>query len=303
MADFRRRNWVMRPKTPMAPRLIDEQIIPSSGWTDFSEFHCLLVDLPGFKKDDIKLNVDESGTIVVKGRRKIGEEKQVHFEKTFDVPEDGDIKSVSMVFDGDTLRVSVPKVAKTEKIKPNDDLGASSRNINEKDAEEYSPPALSSSSDNKPEEFKTLASANSITNEKPEEYQKEQMTEKQDEVQKEQMTEKQDQVEKDKNDCDQGKEKESESPTEENTEKKNECQRKQNDQGKEKEPESPVEENTEKPNECQKEQNDQGEKKESSKTSVMGKIIENKGILIASIISFTLGVLLSNKIHPSSPPK
>ncbi|KAL2922472.1 15.4 kDa class V heat shock protein [Bienertia sinuspersici] len=154
MADFRRRIWTARSRPTTAPRLIDEEITPSSGWTQSPDIHCLLVDLPGFEKDEIKLIIDESGSIVVSGRTRIGAEKQVHFEKSFSVPEDGDIKRMSTIFQGDTLKVSVPKVVKKIKEEPLKTNGASisSSNAKEEEREDPKKPTLNSSKDTKEEE-------------------------------------------------------------------------------------------------------------------------------------------------------
>ncbi|XP_021733789.1 18.1 kDa class I heat shock protein-like [Chenopodium quinoa] len=131
MADFPRRRWTTSKIAVPRRGRVDEEINPSSGWTnDFPGFHCLLVDLPGFEKDDIKLNFDEPGIIEVSGRRKVDDEKQEHFKKTFNVPEDGDVENGEMIFEGGTLRVRIPKAAKNGTSKPSSADGASTKNIN-----------------------------------------------------------------------------------------------------------------------------------------------------------------------------
>ncbi|XP_021733790.1 uncharacterized protein LOC110700545 [Chenopodium quinoa] len=116
MADFTRRRWTT-PKMAVPLRgPVDEEINPPSGWINEFRFHCLLVVLPGFEKGDIKLNVDESGIIEVTGRRKVNDEKQEHFKKTFNVPEDGDVKNIELIFDDGTLRVRIPGMV--EEINP-----------------------------------------------------------------------------------------------------------------------------------------------------------------------------------------
>ncbi|KAI9117313.1 hypothetical protein K1719_011479 [Acacia pycnantha] len=57
-------------RTSSRPPLV-EQIVPNSGWTEDPSCHYLLVDLPGFKKEEVKLQVEGSGYITVRGERQI----------------------------------------------------------------------------------------------------------------------------------------------------------------------------------------------------------------------------------------
>ncbi|XP_054792969.1 inactive protein RESTRICTED TEV MOVEMENT 2-like [Prosopis cineraria] len=88
---------------------IVEQIVPNSGWTEDSTGHYLLVDLPGFKKEEVKLQVEGSGYIIVRGERQVNEEKRVHFELIFPVPKDSDTDKIAGKFDGEILYVTITK--------------------------------------------------------------------------------------------------------------------------------------------------------------------------------------------------
>ncbi|KAL1373320.1 hypothetical protein HN51_003302 [Arachis hypogaea] len=89
-----------------------EEIVPSSGWTEDSAGHYLLVDLPEFKKEEVKLQIDSYGRIIVKGERHPNERKRVRFHLTFPVPVDSDTDKVAGRFDAGILYVTVPKVNK-----------------------------------------------------------------------------------------------------------------------------------------------------------------------------------------------
>ncbi|GAB4845520.1 hypothetical protein Ancab_038925 [Ancistrocladus abbreviatus] len=89
-----------------------QEIVPSCGLTEDDKFHYLLIDLPDFRKDDIKLEVDNSGKLTVSGRRLLGQDKYIHFKKTFKLLKNSDIKKVSMKFNGEVLHVSVAKLTK-----------------------------------------------------------------------------------------------------------------------------------------------------------------------------------------------
>ncbi|KAI5416803.1 uncharacterized protein LOC127073831 [Lathyrus oleraceus] len=86
-----------------------EEIVPNSGWSEDSTSHYLLVDLPEFKKEDVKLQVDSSGRIVVKGERQASEQKRVRFHLSFPAPSDSEVDKIAGKFDGGILYVTLPK--------------------------------------------------------------------------------------------------------------------------------------------------------------------------------------------------
>ncbi|KAG6635388.1 hypothetical protein I3843_11G038800 [Carya illinoinensis] len=92
-----------------------EEFVPSSCWMEGPRSHSLAVDLPGFKKDELKLQVTCSGDLVLSGERKVHEEKTVHVEKTFEVPKNADIDKTTGKFSGGILSVTVPKQVVDEK--------------------------------------------------------------------------------------------------------------------------------------------------------------------------------------------
>ncbi|KAF5476950.1 hypothetical protein F2P56_003637 [Juglans regia] len=92
-----------------------EQIVPSSGWTEDPSTHYLLVNLPGFKKDELKLQVTGSGDLMISGERKVDEEKIVYFEQTFEVPKNTDMDKTTGKFSAEILYVTIPKQVVEEK--------------------------------------------------------------------------------------------------------------------------------------------------------------------------------------------
>ncbi|KAG5039480.1 hypothetical protein JHK85_011956 [Glycine max] len=93
-----------RARTPVV-----EEIVPNSGWTEDSAGHYLLVDLPDFRKEEMKLQVNSYGRIVVSGERNLNEWKHVHFRLTFPAPLNSDMDKIAGKFDGGILYVTVPK--------------------------------------------------------------------------------------------------------------------------------------------------------------------------------------------------
>ncbi|CBI15268.3 unnamed protein product, partial [Vitis vinifera] len=48
-----------------------QDIVPSSGWSEDEKCHYLLVDLPGFKREEVKLQVDyQTNQLMASGERR-----------------------------------------------------------------------------------------------------------------------------------------------------------------------------------------------------------------------------------------
>ncbi len=87
------------------------------------------VDLPGVKKEDINIQVEDN-TLVISGERKIKEEMKEEnyykiesnfgsFSRSFSLPEEADIENIHAESTDGVLEVVVPKLesAKVEKVK------------------------------------------------------------------------------------------------------------------------------------------------------------------------------------------
>ncbi|KAJ7956348.1 inactive protein RESTRICTED TEV MOVEMENT 2-like [Quillaja saponaria] len=119
---------------------IVEEFIPDSGWTEDTNGHYLLVDLPGFTKDDVKLRVDNTGHVIISGERKVNEDKSIHFEQTFEVPSNSDIDKITGKIDSEILYVTFPKQAEEEIIEsteaPKEEANIGRENLQENEVEE-----------------------------------------------------------------------------------------------------------------------------------------------------------------------
>ncbi|XP_024970768.1 inactive protein RESTRICTED TEV MOVEMENT 2-like [Cynara cardunculus var. scolymus] len=106
-------------RAPFADRkssssLAFEEFVPPSAWTEDSTCHYLLVDLPGFKRHELKLQVDNQTRIVVSGERQVRENKYKRFEQSFELPKNADIEKITGKLDGEILYISVPKKVEQE---------------------------------------------------------------------------------------------------------------------------------------------------------------------------------------------
>ncbi|KAK2663968.1 hypothetical protein Ddye_002554 [Dipteronia dyeriana] len=104
---------------PLSHNPIVRDFVPSSGWTEDSNGHYLLVDLPDFKKEEVKLQVDTSGHVTVNGERLTSDNRYIlRFQKTLALPQDSDINRILGKFEGGILYVTVPRLVTVQRQEP-----------------------------------------------------------------------------------------------------------------------------------------------------------------------------------------
>ncbi|GMY15677.1 17.8 kDa class I heat shock protein [Fagus crenata] len=113
-----------------------EEYVPYSGWSEDANGRYLIIDLPEFKRDDLRLQVDSSGHITVTGERLANDGKRIYFEQTFNLPENSDTDNITGKIDGEILYVTVPKQVAEEtrehEFVNNDVCGSEQENVHEK---------------------------------------------------------------------------------------------------------------------------------------------------------------------------
>ncbi|KAJ4749827.1 hypothetical protein LUZ62_033610 [Rhynchospora pubera] len=80
--------------------------------TELQEVHdkfIFLVNLPGFRKEDFRVQVDALGKLSVKGQKKIDDNRCKRFNSVFQLPPDSDIEKIRGKFEGDVLTLTLPK--------------------------------------------------------------------------------------------------------------------------------------------------------------------------------------------------
>ncbi|WOG99546.1 hypothetical protein DCAR_0518899 [Daucus carota subsp. sativus] len=94
-----------------------EELVPPSGWSQDSDSHYLVLDLPGFKKEEVRLQVNNRGEIITSGERQtVGDRLIIRFSQTFKIPENSITEKITGKFEGEVLYVTVPKLKKDKDI-------------------------------------------------------------------------------------------------------------------------------------------------------------------------------------------
>jgi len=102
----------------------DLAFIPSVNTREADDAYFIEVDLPGVKKEDIDIKVDEN-VLTISGVRKLKEEQKEEefykvesmygkFERSFSLPEDADVDNIEAHSENGVLEIKIPKVQKVE---------------------------------------------------------------------------------------------------------------------------------------------------------------------------------------------
>ena len=100
---------------------------PSVNTREDEKAYYIEVDLPGVKKEDIKVDVKDN-TLTISGERKLKEEVKEEdyykiettigkFTRTFTLPEDADVEHIDAKSENGVLEIIIPKVKKEESVK------------------------------------------------------------------------------------------------------------------------------------------------------------------------------------------
>jgi HSP20 family molecular chaperone IbpA len=76
-----------------------------------------MIDLPGYKKDTIKLSFQGTGKLTINAMRKLDYMTR-SYERTLDLPTPGDQKTTTATYEDGVLTVKVPKVAAKDVVIP-----------------------------------------------------------------------------------------------------------------------------------------------------------------------------------------
>ncbi|XP_058105809.1 inactive protein RESTRICTED TEV MOVEMENT 2-like [Magnolia sinica] len=88
-----------------------EDFQPSFDWKQEDGSDILVVNLPGFKKEQLKVQLNNLGKLTVNGERPVGSNKWSRFRKDFQVPENSNVNEIRARYENGALYVTMPKLA------------------------------------------------------------------------------------------------------------------------------------------------------------------------------------------------
>ena len=102
----------------------DLAFIPSVNTREADDAYYIEVDLPGVKKEDISIDVNED-VLTISGERKVKEEhkddtfykvesRYGKFERSFTLPEDANSDKIEATSKNGVLEIKIPKIVKVE---------------------------------------------------------------------------------------------------------------------------------------------------------------------------------------------
>ncbi|KAL0920886.1 hypothetical protein M5K25_007901 [Dendrobium thyrsiflorum] len=83
---------------------------PSFEWLQDPCNYILQIQLPGFKKDDIKVQIDSTGKLTVRGTM----QKPASFEQSYSIPTGSNVDKISGKYENNYLILTIPKSATVE---------------------------------------------------------------------------------------------------------------------------------------------------------------------------------------------
>nr|GMC72113.1 inactive protein RESTRICTED TEV MOVEMENT 2-like [Ipomoea batatas] len=91
--------------------VIYEEIVPDFEWIEDPTNHWLGLEVPGFRREEVKLEVNTYGLIKIGGERKMSEIKYIWFEQTFQAPQNSKPEDCRVGLEEGIFYVQIPKKA------------------------------------------------------------------------------------------------------------------------------------------------------------------------------------------------
>ncbi|XP_043718041.1 inactive protein RESTRICTED TEV MOVEMENT 2-like [Telopea speciosissima] len=87
---------------------VDSNFDPSSEWIQEEGSDTLAINLPGFKKEEIRVQLNAPQNLKITGERNLGDNKWSRFEKNVKIPDNCDVNGLKAKFDNGFLYIIMP---------------------------------------------------------------------------------------------------------------------------------------------------------------------------------------------------
>ncbi|KAI5433575.1 hypothetical protein KIW84_020750 [Lathyrus oleraceus] len=104
-------------KTREADRIYDE-FEPPFDWDHDDTSDTVILMIPGFKKEQLRVQVTSTRVLRVSGERQMNEKNWRRFRKEFSLPSHSDTSKISAKFEAGILYVTLPKLINQQNIAP-----------------------------------------------------------------------------------------------------------------------------------------------------------------------------------------
>lgn len=100
-----------------APRSYQD-FVPPSDWIREQGFDKLVMELPGFRKEQLKIQLDNFGNLRTTGERPLNGNRWQRFRKEFRIPDNCNANEIRAKFENGVLTVTLPKLTTTPSEPP-----------------------------------------------------------------------------------------------------------------------------------------------------------------------------------------
>ncbi|KAK6779629.1 hypothetical protein RDI58_021813 [Solanum bulbocastanum] len=108
-----------------ASNQVYEDFVPTTELVQEQDSDTLLLDLTGFRKEQVRVQLTRTGVLKISGQRPVAESKWLRFQKDFPVSQNCDKTKISAKFENGILYVKQPKLITTSSEKKDQELPTS----------------------------------------------------------------------------------------------------------------------------------------------------------------------------------